>query len=57
MGWHQAMLNEKGRTPWLSLHGKPGSSGLQEVREVQAVAQKDTQYQLLLKHSQVYLQN
>lgn len=37
MGWHQAMLNAKGKVPWLALHSEPCSSGLQEVRGVQEV--------------------
>lgn len=55
--WDGIRLNAKGKIPWLSLHSEPCSSGLQEVREAQAVTHRDTQHQLLLKHSQVYLQN
>lgn len=35
MGWHQVLLNEKGEIPWLSLHGEPCSSGLQEVSDTE----------------------
>ena len=37
MGWHHAVLNEKGKILWLSLPSESCSSGFQEVREVQTV--------------------